>query len=857
MVSIVNGVIGTILYPLFSVIFLFIDGIQALFYAFAGIGDITLNSGTNFSSYNTITSGNSGQEGDTGIVYYFLQHNIVKNLILSIMLLALFLVIIFTVMAFIKNAYAAKQKGWKEIIGNAIKGLANFILVPVCSLLAVWLGNILLNAVNGATSYGSSASMSRKLFIASAYNANEFRAKGQSFVTTERIDELRDWAGTLTLIEGNGYYDASKIKSGQSAEYYATIVDEIYGTTNVGIWNQVEVGKYYQVFNVNYLVIAVGGLFMLYVLCSLAFAMVRRMFMIIILFIISPGVCALYPLDEGKAVGSWKGEFTKQVLSAYGAVAGMNIFFALMPLISQIQIYGVAGTIFGLNELIQIFILVVGLLCVKEVIGFISNFVGGEDAYGKGAGLMKSSMDSIKKYRDKTVKATSKFVGYAAPVAKGLGKGLFNVGKGVGQGLGTIGGAIGSRVKHGAIVAGQRISDAADKSKVKRYARKHGLKDLYDPNDDHTVRDLMNADLERRAIEKKEKKDLRMAKWNSFKDGAVGLAHKAGDLASGAAHKVGDFASGVAGKVRDSKAGVAIRQASFDRKEKRAKESMYRDLFDELDEEKLMRDWAKADNKRRTANMFKDIGKGFGQIGGAVGEQLKKAPGGLKRMAGAMYAETGLENWTGDNVVKPYKGVGDRQAIRDKKAGAGRAGTGKAGKNLDALEASVGVEAMSAQVIQQLGDAIGAAVWRQKDLSKFAGFGSAKDRLGLGDSSSIDDLKDADGVLSKLASYATRLSKNNLDEQTKRAILEDAIKYARETDSNGNDKLQDALDSALKTFLSAEKQVKIDKVTLDGTAAGEMIKASKEAAQAMAKYFKENITKIANAVEAEQRKDKK
>ena len=86
---------------------------QKVFMAFAGIGDMTYKG-------KPITSGNTGLMDDTGIVYYLLQHNIIKNLFTSILLLAIFLMIIFTVMAFIKNVYAAKPKGWKDIIGNTV-----------------------------------------------------------------------------------------------------------------------------------------------------------------------------------------------------------------------------------------------------------------------------------------------------------------------------------------------------------------------------------------------------------------------------------------------------------------------------------------------------------------------------------------------------------------------------------------------------------------------------------------------------------------------------------------------------------------------------------------------------------------
>lgn len=437
MLDFVLGLIGTLLYPLFSIIFVFIDGIQSVFYAFAGIGDMTFSS-------QTITATNEGGETNTGIVYYLFQNSLVKNMLFSIMLLALFLVIIFTVMAFIKNAYAAKQKGWKEIVGNAIKGLGNFILIPVCCLLGVWLANILLQAINGATSSGGANSMSRKLFIAAAYNANEFRKvndeKDEQGLTwlektadSDKVDDLIDWAKKRKMLDSGKAYGWEKIEKGQTNGYYANIVDEIYATTNVSIYEQFSVGKWYQVWSINYLVLIVGGIFMLYVLCALSFAMVRRLFLLIILFIISPGVCAMYPLDEGKAVNSWKGEFIKLVLSAYGAVAGMNIFFSIMPLIDKIELGTGAGNVAmnfsGINTIIQIFILVVGLLCVKELIGIISNFVGGEDAYSKGSGLMKQAVTQPAKKAMKTAGVFAKAAGTKAAGGSFFGS-LLSQGKG-------------------------------------------------------------------------------------------------------------------------------------------------------------------------------------------------------------------------------------------------------------------------------------------------------------------------------------------------------------------------------------------------------------------------------------------
>ncbi len=402
LVDTIFSVVGTLLYPLFSIIFVLIRGVQDLFYSFAGIG-------TAWSQGQPITHENTGLETDTGILYYLMTRPLVKNMIYSMIILALFLIVIFTTLAFIKNAYSAKPKNWKEIVSNAIKGLGNFILLPVCCLLGVWFGNILLQAINGATSNGGSASMDRKLFVACAYNANVFRASNSSAgeATWSNIQNLAQ--NSYMLDDPNvSFWDAKggesgiekHLKQGEEDEldenyyeYYATIVDQIYSETDKSIHWYLSVGEFYSLWQFNYLVLIVGGIFMLYVLGSLAFAMVRRMFILLALLVISPGVCALYPLDEGNAVKSWSGEVKKQVISAYGAVAGMNIFFSILPLFDQIS--WTTNMAWGLADILEIFILVVGLQCVKELISMFSGFVGGEDAYSKGSGLMKSTTSKI------------------------------------------------------------------------------------------------------------------------------------------------------------------------------------------------------------------------------------------------------------------------------------------------------------------------------------------------------------------------------------------------------------------------------------------------------------------------------
>lgn len=433
-IDIITSALGTILYPLFSIVFVLIDAVQNIFYAFAGIG----NSGLTFAGQGvdtTVTNANDGGETTTGVLYYLFQQPVIRNLLLSIMLLALLLIVIFTVMAFIKNTYSPKPKTWTEIVGNALKGLANFIFLPVCCLLGVWGGNILLNAINGATSNGGSAEMSRKLFIACAYNANYFRTGYYKTSDYKNIWDIANSAGgctvtgdskeqvtefTITITNGDDKIEI-KVKPDMTAEQYAQIVDQIYSESQISIHWYSSVYGAYSLWQFNYLLLIIGGVFMLYVLGSLAFAMVRRLFILLALFVISPALCAMYPLDEGAVVGQWKKKFISETISAYGAVAGMNIFFSIVPIVDKIRVFTGIGSI--VNEIFRIFILVVGLFCVKEIIGLISGYVGGENAYEKGANTMKQAKEAVSKYGGK--------------VAKGATSSAFRIGSRVKQSIQT------------------------------------------------------------------------------------------------------------------------------------------------------------------------------------------------------------------------------------------------------------------------------------------------------------------------------------------------------------------------------------------------------------------------------------
>lgn len=424
MITAVVNLLSSIIYPIFGTLLVVVNLFELMFKGFAGTGDIFYsNNGGLFgiSGSRTITNDNTGAEGDTGILYFLMNSAVVKDLLISMAILGLFLIIIFTAMAFIKNMYADKPKSWQDIVGSAIKGLMNFVFLPVCCLLGVWAGNILLNAINSATSTSESTSFAGKVFITASYDANRIRRQiGNDLDDDGNLTNVsyKDLGGYLwkdsveSLIKK---YTGVTLTADMDAYEAADLLDEAFvkKTAKYPVLYMTfsGVSPYYEVFNLNYLVLGTGAIFTIIALISLTYGVIKRLFILLMLYVISPALCAMYPLDDGNAAKAWKKDFTKNVLSAYSAVAGMNIYFSIAPLINKIRILPDGGI---LESIVQIVLLIVGLFCVKEFIGLIAGYIGAGNALADGEGIKSKVKDSVKKNAGKVIKGgikTGVFVG--------------------------------------------------------------------------------------------------------------------------------------------------------------------------------------------------------------------------------------------------------------------------------------------------------------------------------------------------------------------------------------------------------------------------------------------------------------
>ena len=350
---------------------------------------------------------------------------------LLIIIYYLIQLIIFTILAVVKNQYVEKPKPVGNIVGNAFKGLLLFWVVPIACITGLAVGNVVLRMVDEATStqVGGSAGASDMLFIAAAYSANELRSSDNDYSDQrEKLLEIFNDGKINVQLAAIGITSENDCKtaSPEKLEQAATIVDTafvngVFGTPNICAFDRVF--KYYNMFEFNYLIVWVGGVFLAYCLIIITWGLLGRIFKVVLLYCLSPAVLAAYPHDEGAAFKNWKGEFIKSATLGYTSVATLNIFYSVLPFVNQLELSsGVTGAM--TNWFVRLCVMISGFMLIKDFMGTVSGWFGTGDAFGEGKNVKEKVTGKLKKGFS-TVSGTFAGLKGGAAMAKSVNKNRF------------------------------------------------------------------------------------------------------------------------------------------------------------------------------------------------------------------------------------------------------------------------------------------------------------------------------------------------------------------------------------------------------------------------------------------------
>lgn len=269
--------------------------------------------------------------------------------------------------------------------------------------------------------------ISGQLFKAAAYNCNRFRAEGYT------LDNINGDGPSMSMggLFGQGpSYEAAADK----LEYVAYQVDYAfinnlqlsssydYNTLKANA-NDTENGArirhlefafdrsldsfskydiafvwvYYDLWNFNFIVGFAGAVSAFGIMISIIIGLMMRLIKSAAMFLIYPPLLGLAPMDDFKAFKSWSNEFIKQILSAFGAIVGLNLLFLILPYVQQVSFFNHSL----LDAIVNCVFLITGLIMAKDFISMVAGFVGGGDVFSTGDGakgqVAKTMASGVKK----------------------------------------------------------------------------------------------------------------------------------------------------------------------------------------------------------------------------------------------------------------------------------------------------------------------------------------------------------------------------------------------------------------------------------------------------------------------------
>ena len=191
---------------------------------------------------------------------------------------------------------------------------------------------------------------------------------------------------------------------------------QVFNKNNVSL-----VWYYYDLWSFNF-IIGIGAL----VTCAmlllyLVFGLMKRVFELLMLFLIAPPLTALMPLDDGAALKKWREKFTSKTIGAYGPIVGLNLFFIILPFVTSIKFFGIPAV----DMIVNMFFVIVGLIMVKDLCSTISDLIGADNSLKAGsdmAGEVGGTIAKVGKVAASPIGLGVKAIKGGVSVAKALSK---------------------------------------------------------------------------------------------------------------------------------------------------------------------------------------------------------------------------------------------------------------------------------------------------------------------------------------------------------------------------------------------------------------------------------------------------
>lgn len=311
--------------------------------------------------------------------------NSIATLYFSICLVCIVLMFFLTVISIIKQDFFSDEgaKSHAPIFKRLVTGLLYFIAIPPIFIFAVEIVSGLMSALMQIDSFASLSSLSQTIFELSLTEPQWMKVQGVE------LAPIPHWS----------VMEAKDFKA----------LTETY--------------------NFNWIIFlgVIGMSF--YSLFMIAFGLVKRVFNLVVLYILGPIAISQSVLDGGSKMKNWKNSVVKEFVSVFGTIIGLVIFFMFITeVVSDLELFsGNSDFAYLANSVVKAMFILVGFSVIKGGSSYITDAIGGQMTISDGANAFKGAMDSVqtaKKAFTTPMKVTGKGLNMAKNVVTKPVKGI-------------------------------------------------------------------------------------------------------------------------------------------------------------------------------------------------------------------------------------------------------------------------------------------------------------------------------------------------------------------------------------------------------------------------------------------------
>lgn len=308
-----------LLYSLQKTICYIIDFIREIFYQLAGISPVTIE----------------GKQTD--LLSHFILSDTVKRTFFAVFLIATILLVVFVLVAIIRSEYAngpnKRTKG--QILGKSMQSFVIFLIIPFVLIAGIIFTNTVMGAIN--------------------------RSMNPYFTTTG----VSTIGGQILVTSGQYAYIGPEASRAQ--------IESMFLSGELSYFDMGVVSQYYNLRSIDFLIGLLGSITIMVMFVMSAITFIQRIFDIVLLYIISPVSVSTIPVDDGQRFKIWKDMTISKILSAYGIILSMNLFFIIIPQISNITFFADSFR----NGIVKILFLIGGAFAVTKSNLVIAQLTGG------------------------------------------------------------------------------------------------------------------------------------------------------------------------------------------------------------------------------------------------------------------------------------------------------------------------------------------------------------------------------------------------------------------------------------------------------------------------------------------------